>query len=216
MKFSPDGSYLAVGSNDGLVDIYAVAQRYKKVQCGFRVPSSQKPVSLCGSCVRTGRKMEVWNSKQTDCWSSVQVGECSKSSSFITHMDWTVDSKVLQTNDGAGERLFYWMPSESSCWDSDFCRFLRLLMLLRVLRFLRFLQVPQVLQAWFCYALLLQWGSRWSPRRISKVSAGPPGAASWDQKSAASGPSTPTRQRSTPWTPTTQQRCWSAETTWAW
>lgn len=52
----------------------------------------------------------------TDLWSSVQVGECSKSSSFITHMDWTVDSKVLQTNDGAGERLFYWMPSESSCW----------------------------------------------------------------------------------------------------
>lgn len=32
MKFSPDGSYLAVGSNDGLVDIYAVAQRYKKVR----------------------------------------------------------------------------------------------------------------------------------------------------------------------------------------
>lgn len=31
MKFSPDGAYLAVGSNDGLVDIYAVAQRYKKV-----------------------------------------------------------------------------------------------------------------------------------------------------------------------------------------
>lgn len=32
MKFSPDGVYLAVGSNDGLVDIYAVAQRYKKVR----------------------------------------------------------------------------------------------------------------------------------------------------------------------------------------
>lgn len=32
MKFSPDGGYLAVGSNDGFVDIYAVAQRYKKVE----------------------------------------------------------------------------------------------------------------------------------------------------------------------------------------
>lgn len=31
MKFSPDGAYLAVGSNDGLVDVYTVAQRYKKV-----------------------------------------------------------------------------------------------------------------------------------------------------------------------------------------
>lgn len=43
----------------------------------------------------------------------LQVGECSKSSSFITHLDWTLDSKILQSNDGAGERLFYRMPSES-------------------------------------------------------------------------------------------------------
>ncbi|TNN54318.1 Echinoderm microtubule-associated protein-like 6 [Liparis tanakae] len=68
MKFSPDAAYLAVGSNDGLVDIYAVAQRYKK------------------------------------------VGECCNSASFITHLDWSLDSKVLQTNDGAGGRLFYRMP----------------------------------------------------------------------------------------------------------
>lgn len=71
MKFSPDGSYLAVGSNDGPVDVYAVAQRYKK------------------------------------------IGECNKSLSFITHIDWSLDSKYLQTNDGAGERLFYKMPCES-------------------------------------------------------------------------------------------------------
>jgi len=68
LKFSPDGSYLAVGSNDGLVDVYAVGQRYKK------------------------------------------VGECSRCSSFITHLDWSVDSHFLQSNDGAGERLFYRMP----------------------------------------------------------------------------------------------------------
>lgn len=68
LKFSPDGSFLAVGSNDGLVDVYAVAQRYKK------------------------------------------VGECCRSTSFITHLDWSVDSRFLQTNDGAGERLFYRMP----------------------------------------------------------------------------------------------------------
>lgn len=75
MKFSPDGSYLAVGSNDGPVDVYAVAQRYKK------------------------------------------IGECSKSLSFITHIDWSLDSKYLQTNDGAGERLFYKMPCKlRGCW----------------------------------------------------------------------------------------------------
>lgn len=31
MKYSPDGAFLAVGSNDNFVDVYAVQQKYKKV-----------------------------------------------------------------------------------------------------------------------------------------------------------------------------------------
>ncbi|XP_041941967.1 echinoderm microtubule-associated protein-like 5 [Alosa sapidissima] len=69
LKYSPDGAYLAVGSNENAVDVYGVVQRYKK------------------------------------------VGECSGSVSFITHMDWSTDSKYLQTNDGTSRRLFYRMPS---------------------------------------------------------------------------------------------------------
>ncbi|XP_074248945.1 echinoderm microtubule-associated protein-like 5 isoform X5 [Saimiri boliviensis] len=68
LKYSPDGTYLAVGCNDSSVDIYGVTQRYKK------------------------------------------VGECLGSLSFITHLDWSSDSRYLQTNDGNGKRLFYRMP----------------------------------------------------------------------------------------------------------
>eukprot|EP00069_Balaena_mysticetus_P019095 bmy_11890T0 len=68
LKYSPDGTYLAVGCNDSSVDIYGVSQRYKK------------------------------------------FGECVGSLSFITHLDWSSDSRYLQTNDGNGKRLFYRMP----------------------------------------------------------------------------------------------------------
>lgn len=75
MKYSPEGHYLAVGSNDNYVDVYAVEQHYKK------------------------------------------VGQCSGSSSFITHLDWSKDSQYLQTNSGAAERLIYKMPGEKN----NFC-----------------------------------------------------------------------------------------------
>ena len=71
MKYSPDGQYLAVGSNDNFVDVYSVAKGYKHVGC------------------------------------------CSGSSSFITHLDWSVDSKYIQTNSGASERLYYKVPGET-------------------------------------------------------------------------------------------------------
>ena len=77
MKYSPDGQYLAVGSNDNFVDVYSVSGGYK------------------------------------------HVGKCSGSSSFITHIDWSVDSQHLQTNSGASERLYYQMPG---VWGGSMCK----------------------------------------------------------------------------------------------
>lgn len=56
------------------------------------------------------------NDNSVDIYGVVQrykkVGECIGSNSFITHMDWSTDSKYLQTNNGSGRRLFYRMPSK--------------------------------------------------------------------------------------------------------
>lgn len=69
IRYSPDGTLLAVASNDGFVDVYGAAQRHKR------------------------------------------LGVCSKSASFVTHVDWSTDGRHLQTNDGAGERIVYQMPN---------------------------------------------------------------------------------------------------------
>lgn len=60
------------------------------------------------------------NENSVDIYGVVQrykkVGECVGSTSFITHMDWSTDSKYLQTNDGNGKRLLYKMPSKDTAF----------------------------------------------------------------------------------------------------
>ncbi|XP_022528248.2 echinoderm microtubule-associated protein-like 1 isoform X5 [Astyanax mexicanus] len=71
MSFSPDGNFLAIGSHDNYIYIYAVSEN--------------------------GRKYS-------------RVGKCSGHSSFITHLDWSVDSQYLVSNSGDYE-ILYWIPS---------------------------------------------------------------------------------------------------------
>ncbi|XP_028842944.1 echinoderm microtubule-associated protein-like 1 isoform X3 [Denticeps clupeoides] len=71
MKYSPDGSFLAIGSHDNYIYVYAVSE--------------------------IGRKYS-------------RVGKCSGHSSFITHLDWSVDSQYLVSNSGDYE-ILYWIPS---------------------------------------------------------------------------------------------------------
>ncbi|KAJ3613096.1 hypothetical protein NHX12_019352 [Muraenolepis orangiensis] len=71
MCYGPDGNFLAIGSHDNYIYIYAVAENGRKY----------------------GR-----------------VGKCSGHSSFITHLDWSVDSQYLVSNSGDYE-ILYWIPS---------------------------------------------------------------------------------------------------------
>uniref|UniRef100_A0A4W4GH82 HELP domain-containing protein n=1 Tax=Electrophorus electricus TaxID=8005 RepID=A0A4W4GH82_ELEEL len=71
MRYAPDGNFLAIGSHDNYIYIYAVAENGKKYN---------------------------------------RVGKCSGHSSFITHLDWSVDSQYLVSNSGDYE-ILYWIPS---------------------------------------------------------------------------------------------------------
>ncbi|KAM4607535.1 echinoderm microtubule-associated protein-like 6 isoform 3-T3 [Polymixia lowei] len=110
VAFSIDGSQLALGMKDGSFTVLRVRDMTEVVHIKDRKEViHEMKFSPDGAYLAVGS-----NDGLVDVYAVAQrykkVGECSKSSSFITHLDWSMDSKVLQTNDGAGERLFYRMP----------------------------------------------------------------------------------------------------------
>ncbi|KAM9364927.1 echinoderm microtubule-associated protein-like 6 [Pholidichthys leucotaenia] len=110
VAFSVDGSQLALGMKDGSFTVLRVRDMTEVVHIKDRKEViHEMKFSPDGSYLAVGS-----NDSLVDVYAVAQrykkVGECSKSSSFITHLDWSVDSKILQTNDGAGERIFYRMP----------------------------------------------------------------------------------------------------------
>ncbi|XP_029927079.1 echinoderm microtubule-associated protein-like 6 isoform X2 [Myripristis murdjan] len=110
VAFSVDGSQLALGMKDGSFTVLRVRDMTEVVHIKDRKEViHEMKFSPDGAYLAVGS-----NDGLVDVYAVAQrykkVGECSKSSSFITHLDWSLDSKVLQTNDGAGDRLFYRMP----------------------------------------------------------------------------------------------------------
>ncbi|CAG10611.1 unnamed protein product, partial [Tetraodon nigroviridis] len=108
---STDGIHLALGMKDGSFTVLRVRDMTEVVHIKDRKEAIHElKYSPDGAHLAVGS-----NDNSVDVYSVVQrykkVGECIGFSSFITHMDWSTDSKVLQTNDGSGRRLFYRMPS---------------------------------------------------------------------------------------------------------
>ncbi|OCT79280.1 hypothetical protein XELAEV_18026090mg [Xenopus laevis] len=119
VAFSPDGSQLALGMKDGSFTVLRVRDMTEVVHIKDRKEViHEMKFSPDGSYLAVGS-----NDGLVDVYAVAQrykkTGECNKSSSFITHLDWSVDSNYLQTNDGAGERLFYKMPSGKHLTNKD-------------------------------------------------------------------------------------------------
>ncbi|XP_035283834.1 echinoderm microtubule-associated protein-like 5 isoform X4 [Anguilla anguilla] len=108
---STDGIHLALGMKDGSFTVLRVRDMTEVVHIKDRKEAIHElKYSPDGGHLAVGS-----NDNSVDIYGVVQrykkVGECMGSTSFITHMDWSSDSKYLHTNDGSGRRLFYRMPS---------------------------------------------------------------------------------------------------------
>nr|XP_019940288.1 PREDICTED: echinoderm microtubule-associated protein-like 5 [Paralichthys olivaceus] len=108
---STDGIHLALGMKDGSFTVLRVRDMTEVVHIKDRKEAIHElKYSPDGAHLAVGS-----NDNSVDIYGVVQrykkVGECIGSNSFITHMDWSTDSKYLQTNNGSGRRLFYRMPS---------------------------------------------------------------------------------------------------------
>uniref|UniRef100_A0A8C1K6D7 EMAP like 6 n=1 Tax=Cyprinus carpio TaxID=7962 RepID=A0A8C1K6D7_CYPCA len=111
VSFNNDGSQLALGMKDGSFTVLRVRDMTEVVHIKDRKEVIHElKFSPDGSYLAVGS-----NDGFVDIYAVAQrykkVGECNKSTCFITHLDWSVDSRFLQTNDGAGERFFYRMPT---------------------------------------------------------------------------------------------------------
>lgn len=115
MDVSADAKYIAVGMRDGCVRIYEGPQNWKLIATP-RVGRPKKQEWIEDLKFSPDSKFLAVSSHDNFIYLfeapnfSKEVKRFGVSSSFITHIDWSIASDVVRTNDGSYELLYYTIP----------------------------------------------------------------------------------------------------------
>ncbi|XP_077311978.1 echinoderm microtubule-associated protein-like 3 isoform X2 [Lithobates pipiens] len=103
VRYSPDGSYLAIGSHDNVIYIYSTGHKDRKGDYSRDSSLEEKDSQEEGE----SPKGEGDNNVSDRVQRYIRYGKCMGHSSFITHLDWSKDGKYIMSNSGDYE-ILYW------------------------------------------------------------------------------------------------------------
>ncbi|XP_018421207.1 PREDICTED: echinoderm microtubule-associated protein-like 3 [Nanorana parkeri] len=104
VRYSPDGSYLAIGSHDNVIYIYSTGNKDRKGDYSRDSSLEEKDSSQEEG---ESLKGDGDNSVSDRVQRYMRYGKCMGHSSFITHLDWSKDGKYIMSNSGDYE-ILYW------------------------------------------------------------------------------------------------------------